>query len=126
MKTNKTSSNEELNDKPLTDLEADMQLLPRLRFMGYLLLFFSGCALCYSLFFASDVPSNLAYDLSTDGFTSPEEMEYAAGLSLNENASFTLFQVERYNAYIVTLSFAIVGSICLLSAYQKQKKHPKS
>lgn len=124
MKEHKTSLNnvEEVNSKRSEEIQIEKQLLPRLRFMGLLLFFFSGCALCYSIFFAAGIDQELAKELATDEFTTPQEMQYASGLSITDNAPFDLFQVERFNAYIVTISFAIVGAACILTAWKRQKK----
>lgn len=124
MKEPKNSLNDagEVNSRRPEEIQIEKQLLPRLRFMGLLLFFFSGCALCYSIFFAAEIDQELALELANDEFTSPQEMQYASGLSIIDNTPFTLFQVERFNAYIVTISFAVVGAACLLTAWNKQKK----
>lgn len=114
----------ELKIKTPEEIGIEKQLLPRLRFMGLLLFFFSGCALCYSIFFASGVPFDADQKFATDGMGTPEEMEYTSGLSLPSNPSYGFFQVERYNGYIVALSFALVGAACFLTAWSKQKKLP--
>lgn len=119
---NSSNSNKEVDTKRQEEIQVEKQLLPRLKFMGLLLIFFSGCALCYSIFFSTEIDEQLALELANDGFTTPQEMQYASGLSITDNAPFDLFQVERFNAYIVTISFAVVGAICLFTSWSKQKK----
>ena len=119
---NSSNSNKEVDTKRQEEIQIEKQLLPRLKFMGLLLIFFSGCALCYSIFFSTEIDEQLALELANDGFTTPQEMQYASGLSITDNAPFDLFQVERFNAYIVTISFAVVGAICLFTSWSKQKK----
>ncbi len=119
---NSLNSPEEINTRRSEEIQIEKQLLPRLRFMGLLLFFFSGCALCYSIFFAAEIDQGLALELANDEFTTPQEMQYGSGLSITDNTPFNLFQVERFNAYIVTISFAVVGAACLLTAWNKQKK----
>ena len=119
---NSSNSNKEVDTKRQEEIQVEKQLLPRLKFMGLLLIFFSGCALCYSIFFSTEIDEQLALELANDEFTTPQEMQYASGLSITDNAPFDLFQVERFNAYIVTISFAVVGAICLFTSWSKQKK----
>ena len=106
------NQNNPLNEKQ----QMELQLLPRLRWMGFLLLFFSLCSFLYSLFFAADIPA------SSDSFETPLEMEQTSGLSMASTPSFEMFQVERFNAYIVTFCFALVGGICLLAVWKKKKE----
>ncbi|MBI3236267.1 MAG: hypothetical protein HYZ48_00935 [Chlamydiales bacterium] len=113
-----TQQNNPLNEKE----QSELQLLPRLRWMGFLLLFFSVCSLFYSFFFATDIPSNIAQDLATDQFLSPAELQQVSGLPMTNTPSFEIFQVERFNAYIVTFCFALVGGICLLATWKKEKR----
>ncbi len=124
MKEHKSSLNDsgEVSPRRPEEVQIEKQLLPRLRFMGLLLFFFSGCALCYSIFFAAEIDQELALALANDEFTTPQEMQYASGLSITENTPFSLFQAERFNAYMVTISFAVVGAACLFTAWSKQKK----
>jgi hypothetical protein len=96
------------------ELAIEKQLLPRLKFMGILLILFSGCTLFYSLFFTADIDEELARELASDQFIAPQEMEYSAG--------FDLFEEKCFHAYIVTASFAVVGLACLLIVWKKGKK----
>ncbi len=56
-----------LKPKTPEEIEVERQLLPRLKFMGILLLSFGGCALCYSIFFAPENLSEIIPALETDG-----------------------------------------------------------
>ena len=124
MKERKNSLNniKEVDPKKHEEVQIEKQLLPRLKFMGLLLFFFSGCALCYSIFFAAGMEPDLAQALANDGLTPQQDIPYASGLTVDANASFDLFQDERFNAYVVTFFFAIVGVACLFVAWSKQKK----
>lgn len=106
------------------EIEVERQLLPRLKFMGILLFAFGGCALCYSLFFAPETLSEISELIETDGTPLPKEMEYASGLSIPTDPSYGFFQIERYNGYIIAFCFTVVGAICFLTAWNKQKKLP--
>ncbi len=94
----------------------EQQLLPRLKFMGLLLFFFSGCALIYALFFATNIPPEVVEALATDQLTTPAEMQQSAGF---DNAHF--FLAQRLATYMIALCFAIVGSLCLFSVWKKKK-----
>lgn len=99
-------------DKTATDLEIEKQLLPRLKFMGVLLLLFSVCAFCFSLFFSLPSPQKLATAPSN-----PSE-EFAALPNLVEE---NFLAVENFDLSLVFLSFAIVGGLCLFFAWKKKK-----
>ena len=113
----KTSLNnaEETQAKRLEEIQVELQLIPRLKFMGILLFFFSACALCYSLFFAEENDPNPPQEWMADELALIEEILAGA-------APLTVADVELFNAYIVTISFAIVGSACFLAAWSRQKK----
>lgn len=109
--------------KAQEEVEPEKQLLPRLRFMGLLLLFFSVCTLCYSIFFTETVSQELSEQITTDDQTNLQEMEFTSGVSMMNAYPYDFIQVERFNAYIVTISFALVGAACVITAWHKQKKY---
>lgn len=95
MKDNKTTcQNEE---------EVERQLLPRLRFMGSLLIVFGFFAAVYGLFLPP--PS----DIDT-----PQEFELASGISL-------LSPDGRINAYGVATIFSVIGALCIGIAIKRSR-----
>lgn len=102
--------------KPPSVKEIEKQLVPRLRFMGIVLLFFCFSTLGYALF-ASPY-------LSSEDETVPILDEESIGLpsSTDELTPLELTQNERLNLYIVATSFALVGTCCLTLAWRKKKQ----
>lgn len=107
MTQNLKASNKE---KTATDLEVEKQLLPRLKFMGTLLLFFSLCALCASFFFSFP-------DFTASSIPSSEELATLPGL-IDEDFP----TAERFSMILVCFSFALVGSLCLFFVWKKKKQ----
>jgi len=99
----------------------EKQLIPRLKVMGFILFAFSVCS-CFYAYFSANYSS--PYD--TDGFTSPEEMKMASGLSFGddpESPPFELTAAEKFNFYFVAFVFASVGVGCILLSIKKKKEH---
>lgn len=82
----------------------EKQLLPRLRWLGYLLIFFAFCSFCYAL---SLEPPPFQENLPTDS-------EVTSGLSLLSNDG-------RINAYSVAAVFTIVGISCMMIAAKRSR-----
>ena len=108
---NSSTDEKNVEAKALEQIAVDKQLIPRLKFMGLLLLSFSVCTLVYSIFFASDIPVDSNQNFAVEGIYIPQEVK-----------SPGFFQVERYNGYTVTFCFALVGGLCFIAALNKQKK----
>jgi hypothetical protein len=82
--------------------EIDKQLIPRLHFMGVLLLIFGTFSCCYALFFAP-----------TEPIDTTEEQELSSG--------FTILSTDgRVNAYSIAGIFAFVGATCIVIAKKRR------
>jgi hypothetical protein len=116
----KISSNnvEQAKAKQLEGIQIERQLIPRLKFMSLLLFFFSACSLGYSLIFAEQNDPNPPQDWLADELALVEEFQTG-------NIPLNLEGIELLNAYIIALSFAIVGSTCFLAAWSREKKLKK-
>lgn len=91
------------NKTPMSEESVERQMLPRLRLMGLILLFFSLCAFVYGL--TLDPPSAI---------DTPEEMQLTSGLAL-------LSHDGRLNAYGVAGVFTVIGAGCIIIALKRSK-----
>lgn len=78
--------------------------------MGTLLMGFSICSLCYAIFFEARIAPDVADALLADSFNSPAEMQQTSGVASEQ----------AINTYAIAASFAIVGLICLVTAWKKR------
>lgn len=94
--------------------EVDALLLPRLKFMGFLLLVFSFASLCYA-FFEDDVW------MMSEVQTSPSLREVDPENTWHMS---TLIEVENtylLSPYLAATAFAVTGLYCLFYVRQKKK-----
>jgi hypothetical protein len=96
-----------------TDTKVDKQLLPRLQFMGYLLLFFSVCAFAYAIM----EEIGLINDTSLS-----EELIASSGISLPDIEPPIVVDIRIFNAYLAGTSFILVGVTSLIYVWKKQKR----
>ncbi len=95
----------------------DVQLLPRLKAMGYLLVCLSLGSLSYG-YFSEQVAS--PYD---DGFQTPLELFSASGFDIQEDTPiFVLNRKEKIQFYIVAGLFAVVSITCFTLVHRKKKR----
>ena len=91
-----------MNSGKKSNKELERQMLPRLKFMGTLLIFFGFCSFLYGM--TLDPPSPI---------DTPEEKQLSSGLTLlNEDG--------RINAYGIAGIFAVVGSGCIVIALKRK------
>lgn len=106
---------EELKPKVPMQLDVERKLLPRLKFMGYVMYTLAVASLCFAIFIGKN--EGKGTELLQEG------IQYAAA-SLNLDSDEELFEFnadEVLNFYIVSLIFATVGSACFLIAKKKKK-----
>lgn len=99
----------------------DIQLLPRLKFMGYLLYGFASITLSVAIF--APKSDSIYTELAQDNVITPQEMEQSSGLSLlTEDESLVILDPrEVFNFFYISALFAIVGTSCFLLFYKKKK-----
>lgn len=116
--TNKNFLNklEELKPEVPIQLTVEKQLLPRLKFMAYLMfalaLFSSGFA------YFIEAEESVATELADSGF--PDNLEAISPLLLSEEPEYKASEV--LNFYVVGAIFAAIGVSLLLIAKYKRKK----
>ncbi len=113
---NKTSLNNMENLKPgiPAGLATEKKLLPRLKFMGYVMFTCCAASIAYAIFAPKEQE------------TGPDLAEYplvyAAGLPLDGDEDLLeLSPTEVLNFYAIGLIFASVGATCFLTAWKKKK-----
>jgi hypothetical protein len=101
----------------------DIPLLPRLKFMGYMLYGFA----CITLFVAIFAPKSASIytELAQDHITTPQEMEQGSGLSLltEDESLLELDPREVFNFFYISALFTIVGTSCFWLFYKKKKRY---
>lgn len=85
--------------KTTSNNELEKQLLPRLRKVGFLIVFFGLLSLAYSLIFSPDLSLAQNPEIATAGLSS-------APVS--------------FNLHLVSSVFFIIGSTCLLSTWKRK------
>ncbi|MFI5333735.1 MAG: hypothetical protein ACHQT8_01035 [Chlamydiales bacterium] len=100
-----------------TTLETEKKLLPRLRFMGCVLLLFGAFACAYAII-ADPYLSTVGLD--NDQLVVEEEV---IGIpEFEETPPFIVTSFERINLYIVAFIFSSIGAGCLLLMWKKKKE----
>lgn len=111
-----SSKFEELKPKVPVHADVERKLLPRLKFMGYIMCFWCAAALVLAFL----APKNAAADIEH-----PEASTFSFGgvaLENNEEESLEFEAFEVLNFYFVSLTFAAVAASCFAIAWKKKKK----
>ncbi len=113
---NKTFLNkmEELKPHIPVQLDVERKLLPRLKFMGYVMFV---CCLA-SVAFAIFAPKEQIADFEVAAY----DQVYLAGVALGPDEDpLELSPTEVFNFYLIGLVFASVGAACFLTAWKKKR-----
>lgn len=102
-----------LRPKTESELQAERKLLPRLQFMGYIMIGVTIASFIFALMAPQEPGEILEQDM---------ENLSTAGLSLNDEDEMDLSAREVLNFYLVSLIFAGVGASCFLISWKKKKK----
>lgn len=96
--------------------EIERLLLPRLRFIGMVLLFFSVFSISYSIL-------STPY-LSTLGLERDEELvvQESSFIPEGEEGAFKTSPFERISLYFVASVFGVIGSSCLFMYWRKREE----
>ncbi|PWU16029.1 MAG: hypothetical protein C5B45_01440 [Chlamydiae bacterium] len=99
----------------------DIPLLPRLKFMGYMLYGFACITLSVAIF--APKSDSIYTELAQDNVVTPQEMEEGSGLSLliEDESLLELDPREVFNFFYVSALFAVVGTSCFWLFYKKKK-----
>ncbi len=100
-----------------TSLEIEKQLLPRLKVMGFVLLFMAMITVSYAIF-------SKPY-LSTVGLENDEPLKIekeALGPDLEDTPTFMLTSYERINLYFIAGVFALVSCTLFITYTRKRAK----
>ncbi len=115
MRKNLLSKIGELTPKIEVHLETERKLLPRLKFMGYVMLILSVA----SLTFAIAAPTETEV-LAAEQTPSPRLQ--IAGLPLENDEDLLEFaSLEVLNYYLISAVFAMVGVGCFFTVWRKRK-----
>lgn len=99
-------------------LEMERKLIPRLKFMGYVMLTLFLAAFTFALTVKED--PLITQESIQEGASNSEELEAVSPL-LTDDAELELSATEVLNFYAVSLVFAAVGAACFLIAWKKRK-----
>lgn len=105
-------------NKTFSNLELDKKLIPRLRFIGFSLLFFAVCSLSYSLISTPYLSTTVIED---DPLVKEGEEQAAGFPELTDSPPFMVTEKDKLNLHLVTAVFCIVGTSCLYLAAKKKK-----
>ncbi len=105
---------EELKPEIPVHLEVERKLVPRLKFMGYVLCFFCLASLVFALTIKEET---LILPESTEA--SSDEIIAATPLLTDDELELTATEV--LNFYAISAVFAIVGASCFFISWKKRK-----
>jgi hypothetical protein len=120
MKNKILSKLEELKSKVPIHLEVERKLLPRLKFMGYVMLTLCSAAFLFALIAKEEIEApNFSLQ---EGFVAPEQIEAVARMELlPEDDEPELNPTEVLNFYFVSFIFGLIGTACFFIAWKKKK-----
>ncbi len=100
-------------------LEIEKKLLPRLKFMGFVM--YGLCVVAFT--YAAMAQEEIQSVPPKEGLVDPEAIEAVASLeTMLEEGELELSPTEVLNFYLVAAIFAAVGTSCFLIAWKKKKK----
>ena len=103
------------NIKPPIHLDVEKKLLPRLKFMGYVMYAFCLAAFLFALIIETEI-------FGARGLAEQSPIEAISELELMpENTLLEFDPTEVLNFYFVALIFAMIGSACFFIAWKKKK-----
>lgn len=117
MKNKNSLSEEQQAENKAARLDSEKKLLPRLKFMGYVMLILAVASITFAV--VAPEESETEVELAMDRF-SPNAN--AAGLTLeNDEDLLELTPAEVLNYYLIGAVFAVVGGACFLICWKKNK-----
>ena len=117
MKNKNSLSEEQQAETKAARFDSEKKLLPRLKFMGYVMLILAVASVTFAVVAPEELESEV--EMAMDRF-SPNA--HAAGLSLeNDEDLLELTPAEVLNYYLIGVVFALVGGACFLICWRKKK-----
>lgn len=115
MKKSLLNKIEKLKPKAPKQLEVERKLLPRLKFMGYIMV----CITLATFAFAVTLPSETAMitEIQEKDFSHPSQ----SGIGTLEEDGLDLSPRDVLNFYVVSFVFAVVAASCFLISWKKKK-----
>lgn len=114
---NKSFSSKLADLKPI-HLDVERKLIPRLKFMGYVMLTCALASLLFALIVKEDTVATP--ELMQEVGSNSEEMEATSTL-LTDDTELELAATEVLNFYGVSFVFAVIGASCFVIAWKKSK-----
>ncbi|MBS0603599.1 MAG: hypothetical protein JSS60_01025 [Verrucomicrobia bacterium] len=107
---------EELKPKVPLQLDVERKLLPRLKFMGYVMYILSIATLTFAI--TAPKEPGIGPELEKEDFANLS----TSGVALmNDEDQLELNPMEVLNFYVVAVVFAAVGASCFLIGWKKKK-----
>jgi hypothetical protein len=119
MKKSFLSKLEELKPQVPVHLEIERKLIPRLKFMGYVMCTLSLAAFVFALVVKEDEVITRE-TIQKEETSNSAEIEAVSPL-LTDDAELELAPTEVLNFYLVSLIFAAVSASCFVIAWKKRK-----
>lgn len=107
----------DLKPKAPVPIEVERKLLPRLKFMGYVL--FVLCLISFLYAIIAKEETETAKE--KEGFVDPEQTEAVSGFEILLEDELEFSPNEVLNFYLVSFIFAFVGAACFLIVWKKKK-----
>ena len=112
---------EELKPEVPVQKDVEKNLLPRLKLMGSIMIFFAVATFIFALVVEEDTFAPVSTSTQL-GFPVLEQIENASGISnLVEESQIELNPMDVLNFYMVSLVFGIVAISCFLTVWRKRK-----
>jgi hypothetical protein len=112
---------EKLKAEVPVQLDTERKLLPRLKFMGYVMVVLCITTAVYAMTIREE--TEIIQPLPQEGLIEPKQMEAVSGFELfPEEGELELTPNEVLNFYLVAFIFAIVGATCFLIVWKKKKR----
>ncbi len=107
---------EELKPNIPVQLDVERKLVPRLKFMGYVMCFFCIASLIFEIVVPEDIV--ISAEIEHENFAGAS----IPGLPLDNDEDVLEFTAkEVLNFYVISLIFASIGAACFLTAWKKKK-----
>jgi hypothetical protein len=117
MKNKNSLSESEQAESKAARIDSEKKLLPRLKFMGYVMSILCAATVTFAIV-APEQPESEAQMMLDPYANKP----HAAGISLeNEDELLELTPAEVLNYYVISAVFALVGGACFFICWRKEK-----
>lgn len=117
MKNKNSLSESEQAETKAARIDSEKKLLPRLKFMGYVMTILCFATLTFAI--VAPAQSESEAELMLETYAAKQN---SAGLTLeNDEELLELTPAEVLNYYVITVVFALVGGACFFICWRKRK-----